>query len=419
MLYQQTKIKMPQLIKEEEFKNKKFLIAAGAGLVLFFILVSLFIFKNENNDHFYDNVKVKNVGVDNEASLRVALEERIKSLEEKLKKLYDEITSKLQVDDGNSTRISELESELLELRKAKEVASETKKSANKDPEVFEVRDATQNGSTEVFNQEPSINPNALAPRGIDAISFEAESSAPVKNEYSTEEYLPAGSYASAKLLSSVDAGIGLTTQSQPRPVLLRATSHAFSSSEKENKNTKEKTDIRGCTIVGEAQGDLSSERGYIRLLNMTCTSSAGKITETDVQGFVASYGKAGIRGNVIERNGDKAAKAFMSGLFAGLGRGIQQRFQPATSIMGSAATIEQSNANVIATGLGSGAGAALDRLSQYYIQRMEQIQPVISIPQGLDIEVIFIKGTFVDGRSKAAATTPNSQTAATSNSQVK
>ena len=48
--------------------------------------------------------------------------------------------------------------------------------------------------------------------------------------------------------------------------------------------------------------------------------------------------------------------------------------------------------------MGSGFGSALDRLSDYYIKKMEQIEPVISIGQGLDVEVIFYKGSFIDGR---------------------
>ncbi len=384
---------MAKFILEEELKSKKFLAILGVSLIAFFVVVGLFLFK-EKDKTFYKNVKLKNVAVDNDVSLRVALEEKIKNLEEQNKVLYQEIGDKLQIDNDNSSKISEIESDILELKRSRE-SEANKRTAN--PELS----PGLNPQSDIFEAQSGqemMPAQVQAPKGIEAVSFITESDKPDKNEFNTEEYLPAGSYASAKLLSSVDAGVGVANQSEPRPVLLRITSKAFSSSDKEDKNTKQKTDIRGCMIVGEAQGDLSSERGYIRLLDMTCTSSEGKVTETHVAGFVASLGKAGIRGNVIERNGDKVAKAFMSGVFASIGRGVQERFQPSATIMGSVAMVERKTEDIAKAGIGSGFGTALDRLSQYYIQRMEQIQPVISLPQGLDVEVIFIKGAFIDGR---------------------
>ena len=220
-----------------------------------------------------------------------------------------------------------------------------------------------------------------------------------KREYDLKNYLPAGSYAKARILSSVDASVGITSQTEPRPVLIEVKGVAKSAM---HDHQKLETDIEGCVISAVASGDLSSERGYIRLQSMTCASSANKVIETKVKGYVSSYGKAGVRGRVIEREGDKVRKAFYAGLLANFGKAIAEKYSADTSIVGSVATVKRSTSDIVKQGFGGGFAGAFDRLSQYYIEKMEQIQPVISIPAGLDIEVVFMEGVKLDGSSKVA-----------------
>lgn len=397
------------------------------GMTLFFVTMSVYIF-SDGDDSIYKKGQIKvdldKTFSDNDNTIKIALEGRVEELERDARKkdkahlqlLKDIASGKITIPSLGvlEEKVSDLENNNIDTKediKNKEKPKKPKKTKEniiykyaKEPLIIEDKDPefpSNNfyknvnnpniNNSQNYNNQPIEN-IAITNNEIEMVVFNNNS------DFDVNEYLPAGSIASAKLLSSVDAGVGVTSQSEPRPVLLRVTSHAFSSADKEDLNLKNKTDIRGCTLTGEASGDLSSERGYIRLIKMTCNADDQKVTEADIYGYVSSFGKAGIRGRVIEKEGDLVAKSFMSGILANLGKSIEQRYQPDTSINGAVATVTRSAGDIVKSGMGSGFGSSLDRLSDYYIKKMEQIEPVISIGQGLDIEVIFYKGSFIDGR---------------------
>jgi len=49
--------------------------------------------------------------------------------------------------------------------------------------------------------------------------------------------------------------------------------------------------------------------------------------------------------------------------------------------------------NMFQQGLHKGGSSAIDRLSNYYIERAEQMQPVVQISSGQNITIFFTKGT--------------------------
>ena len=83
-------------------------------------------------------------------------------------------------------------------------------------------------------------------------------------------WLPAGSYSEAVVLAGVDASAGVSSQGDPRPVLLRLTGPAYSAAGNGRALT---VDVAGCTVTGAAYGDLSSEKVYARLRTMTCAGA--------------------------------------------------------------------------------------------------------------------------------------------------
>lgn len=394
------------------------------GVILFFFVMSVYIF-SDGDDAIYKKGQIKvdldKTFSDNDNTIKIALESRVEELERDAQKkdkahlqlLKDIASGKIAIPslDALEKKVNDLENNNIDTKeeiKNKEKPKESKENIiykyAKEPLVIEDKEPKfpRNNFYKNVNSPNINNPKNYNNQPIENISITNNEIEMVvfnnNSDFDVNEYLPAGSIASAKLLSSVDAGVGVTSQSEPRPVLLRVTSHAFSSANPEDLNLKNKTDIRGCTLTGEASGDLSSERGYIRLIKMTCNADDQKVMEADIYGYVSSFGKAGIRGRVIEKEGDLVAKSFMSGILANLGKSIEQRYQSDTSINGAVATVTRSTGDIAKSGMGSGFGSALDRLSDYYIKKMEQIEPVISIGQGLDVEVIFYKGSFIDGR---------------------
>ncbi|MDE0705851.1 MAG: hypothetical protein OXH59_19235 [Rhodospirillaceae bacterium] len=212
-------------------------------------------------------------------------------------------------------------------------------------------------------------------------------------------WLPAGSHAQAVVLAGVDAAAGVSSQGDPRPVLLRITGPAWTAAED---GTAMQVDIDGCTVTGAAHGDLSSEKVYARLQTMTCAGpKPGTVVETPVAGFVAGSGKTGVRGPVVSREGALVEKAFLAGMISGAGQGVAQAFQPQAVATGGggAAVANTALADIGRAGLGAGASSAGQKVADYMIRRAEQYQPVIQLQAGTKVTLVFLEGARIDGRA--------------------
>ena len=215
-----------------------------------------------------------------------------------------------------------------------------------------------------------------------------------KGPRSLESWLPAGSYADAVVLAGVDASVGVTSQGDPRPVLLRLTGPARSAAEG---GDALEADVTGCTLTGAAYGDLSSEKVYVRLRTLTCAGPEREtVIETQVAGFVAGSGKVGVRGPVVSREGALVEKAFLAGLVSGAGETAANVLQTPGNGAGEGGSASLSDLG--RAGLGAGAGSAGRRVADYLIRRAEQYQPVIQLQTGTRVTVVFIEGARIDGR---------------------
>ena len=213
-------------------------------------------------------------------------------------------------------------------------------------------------------------------------------------------WLPAGAYAEAVVLAGVDASVGVSSQGDPRPVLLRLTGKARSAAAG---GKAMEADVAGCTLTGAAYGDLSSEKVYVRLQTMTCSGfEAGTVIETKVSGFVAGGGKAGVRGPVVSREGALVEKAFLAGLVSGVGETAANVLQAPTGTAGAENAASLSDLG--RAGLGAGAGSAGRRVADYLIRRAEQYQPVIQLQTGTRVTVVFIEGARLDGQDDMRTT---------------
>jgi len=264
------------------------------------------------------------------------------------------------------------------------------------------------GGTPVIGAEAGDGPGLGSPR---VLEFELErpraridpdgapESIPIPKP--TAAYVPAGSYAEAVVIAGADASAAVQSQGDPRPVLLRLTSPAYGAAVE---GVAAETDIEGCTVTGAAFGDLSSEKVYVRLQTMACAGERqGTVVETPVSGYVAGGGAAGVRGAVVSREGALVEKAFYAGVFSGFGQSATQAFSPQAVLAGGgAASIANTGIEDIGrAGLGSGIGTAGQQVSDYLIRRAEQYQPVIQLAAGTPVTVVFIEGSWLDGRTAA------------------
>jgi len=205
------------------------------------------------------------------------------------------------------------------------------------------------------------------------------------------DFLPAGAFVGVRLLSGLDAPTGGLAKSNPQPVLLRLADDG-------TLPNRFRSRVRECFVIAAGYGDLPSERAYLRTEKLSCVARDGRVLETAVKGFVTGEdGKAGLRGRLVEKRGALIAKTLLAGTLSGIGQAVSASVTTlSTSALGAVATVEPETSRIARYGIGRGLGNALDRLAQWYLERAEELYPVIEIDAGRYGEVILTEGLTLD-----------------------
>lgn len=202
--------------------------------------------------------------------------------------------------------------------------------------------------------------------------------------------IPAGAFARAVLLGGVDASTSISASSDPRPVLLRVTDAG-------TLPRKFKSDIKDCHVLASSYGDISSERVFMRLEKLTCTErKTGEISETIVSGYVAGEdGRAGVRGILADRAGDMMRNSLVGGFFSGMAKFLTQTQNPLTftPVAPFGQVNPLSHEQLLKAGAGQGTSSALERYADFYIKRAEQMQPILQVAAGRQVNIVFTEGT--------------------------
>ena len=204
-----------------------------------------------------------------------------------------------------------------------------------------------------------------------------------------ENTLPTGAFAKAILLGGVDASTSVSSSSDPRPVLLRVTDHG-------TLPRKFKSDLKDCHILASSYGDLSSERVYMRLEKLTCTERlTGEISETQVSGYVVGEdGRTGIRGIVADKAGPLVRNSLVSGFFSGMGQFFSAQQQKTVfPVMVPGQIPAMAPQQMLMSGASQGVSNAFEKYSEFFIKRAEQLQPVLQVAAGREVDIVFTQGT--------------------------
>ncbi len=223
----------------------------------------------------------------------------------------------------------------------------------------------------------------------------------------TDNTIPAGSFAEALLLGGVDASTAIQASSDPRPILLRLT----------NPGTLPRrfhSDLEGCHVLAASFGELSSERVFMRLEKLSCVErKTGEVLEMPVQGYVAGEdGRAGLRGVVVDRTGPNMRNAMIGGFFSSMGKFLGQNRTPFlfSPQQGLVQQNGLSGTDLLKQSAGQGLGGALDKYAEFYIKRAEQMQPVIQVAAGRIVDVVFTQGfDFSDSALRKALSKSHDQ----------
>lgn len=211
-----------------------------------------------------------------------------------------------------------------------------------------------------------------------------------------EVYLPAGSIMSGALITGVDAPTGSGARQEPFPILLRVKKEAVLPN-------RFRADVRECFLIAAAYGDLSSERAYMRAETISCVRDDGNVIESGLDAYAAGEdGKAGVRGRLISKQGAILARSLMAGFMQGVSEAFNVRQVPSINVTGSgsgsnsdtvAPVYEQAfNADSMQGAAVGGAGRALERIADFYLEMAENLYPVIEVDAAREIDFIIKKG---------------------------
>ena len=267
-------------------------------------------------------------------------------------------------------------------------------------------EAVQTNSNEVMQQQIDVLTDMVAKltkmqmskdkgqaKSYEVMKVTLESKGDKEKLKHIEDTIPPGAFAKAVLLSGVDASTALSATSDPKPILVRIVDMG-------TLPRRFKSDLKDCHIVASGHGDISSERVYARLENLSCIErETGEVIETEVAGYIAGEdGRAGVKGEVIEKGRGYLAKSMIGGVLQGVAGVLNPGRNVVPGSLGGVNTLlteRQGIGDKFKDGLTQGAGSSMDRLSKYYIDRAESISPVVLVASGRTVDIVFTEGATI------------------------
>jgi conjugal transfer pilus assembly protein TraB len=202
-----------------------------------------------------------------------------------------------------------------------------------------------------------------------------------------EVRIPAGSILQGVFLSGMDAPTGRAARQDPYPALLRLKHNAILPN-------RFRADIRECFLLVGGYGDLGSERVYLRAESINCVRRDGRTIEVAIDGYaVGEDGKVGVRGRLVNKQGQVIGRAMQVSFLQGFSRLFSTVPVASVATGGGAVPYQQVlSAESMQGAAIAGTGKALDRLAEYYLDLAENIFPVLEVDAGRGVEVILNRG---------------------------
>lgn len=318
---------------------------------------------------------------------RERLQNKINEAETKTKALQDKLT---QLQQAAEVKGKSQDVQLESLHKENQLLEETLKNNSSNP-TLNMPDTNQkiaqniNAKSEIADD---LN-NELSPQpGID--DDELNLKQPIKPTRNPDTFVPTGTFAQAVMLGAADASTSVQSEKDATPMLFRIIADG-------TLPNHHRSHLKDCVLTANVFGDISSERGIIRLERLSCTFPSGKIVDQKVEGTIFGLdAKNGVRGRPLWREGALLGRAAVAGSLSGFGNAISQSFTT-NSISPLGATQTVNNGDIFKFGLASGASNAMEKLADYNIKRAELYHPVIQLSAGQVVDVVFMAGFYLDG----------------------
>ncbi|CEG59218.1 putative conjugative transfer protein TraB (plasmid) [Legionella fallonii LLAP-10] len=209
-----------------------------------------------------------------------------------------------------------------------------------------------------------------------------------------DNYVFSNTFAKAVVLQGADVSAGVLSQANPDIMMFQILDDGIMPN-------GHKSHLKDCFVSGAVIGDISSERGKIRMERLSCIHSDGTSIDTQVTGIV-SDSKNGIRGRAVWREEPMVNKAFWGSFWQSMGNiGQQYSSEYSTSPLGSVSTVNPSRIPLAAASAGAAGSAKM--YAQYNIKRAEMYHPIIQLPPKVVVDVVFLKGFWLDGGTDTLA----------------
>lgn len=234
--------------------------------------------------------------------------------------------------------------------------------------------------------------NTLPPQELSM--FQLQDDEEISLPESNYDYIPATSYVTGRLLGGIAVSTAVSASSAAIPVIIRLESRG-------NLPKDFTVNIKDCRILGSCYGDISSERAIIRAEEMVCEDKLEELViTTRVAGVIyGDDGMNGIRGSVVSMSEKHLKNALTSGLLSGFASIAKEQSNFNITSLGAVSTRKKSEKDMLKTGLAGGFSGAAEKLADYHIKLAENISPVILIPGGTKVDVMFTKGVRIGSKN--------------------
>lgn len=260
------------------------------------------------------------------------------------------------------------------------------------PTFGDSRNAGANSGQASANQEGEAS--RVRNLGFEDVAYEFEETTKSQADDEAQDeggiYIPSGSLLTGTLLTGLDAPTGQGARRDPFPVVLRIQKEAILPNQF-------LADIRECMVIMSGYGDLSSERVYLRTEGISCVREDGKSIEARMEGYaVGEDGKAGMRGRLVTKQGQMIARSMTAGFMSGVAGAFDVNPIPVvqTNPQGNQPQyLDAFSDKSVQSGLVNGAGSALERIADFYLELANSTYPVLELDAGRQIDVVMVAGS--------------------------
>ena len=257
-------------------------------------------------------------------------------------------------------------------------------------EIDRLKVDNQNIQQDIASLTPEHgNETIAAELGITAINTKLVTMPPV----SSFNYIPATSYVSGHLLGGIAVSTSVNSAAEPIPVIIKLTSRG-------NLPKDFAVDMKQCRLLASAYGDISSERAIVRAEELVCEDKeAGLVISTKVSGVIyGDDGANGIRGSVVSMSDKHLKNAVIGGVLSGFSNSAKGQNGLQITPLGAVSTKKKGMQDMAQDGLLSGTSSAAEKLADYHIRLAENISPVILVPGGTKVDIVFTKSVEIGSR---------------------